>query len=450
MGISSRAFLFFAAFFLVVFSSAYAGTVTGKIANITKEKKVYLYVYQGDMLIATDSVSLKNGSFAFRARTGEFPQGMYKIGFSKENSATFILGKEALEVNLDAKAWEKPVFVNSAENTAYARFRDINNSLNTNMRQLEKKYQELAVAAQTNPQGFQQAVSGLRAKADSLMTDQQMKLINLKKENPGLYMAKIVDFSINHSDQTEENYITLALLEDPGLQRTNLWDVRFTNLLQRFGENDEDKWVMLAEKVVNQTKENTPAREIALRSGAKALLPLEPNGNKAGYELAKRYTREFPGKESQNFLRQFTPGPPGIGEMAPDIKLADKDGKILPLSSLQGKVVLLDFWASWCGPCRVENPNVVKAYERYKDKGFTVFSVSLDQSKDKWLEAIAKDGLVWENHVSDLKGWGSAGAAQYQVRGIPATFLLDKTGKIIAKNLRGSALDKKLEELLGP
>jgi thiol-disulfide isomerase/thioredoxin len=136
--------------------------------------------------------------------------------------------------------------------------------------------------------------------------------------------------------------------------------------------------------------------------------------------------------------------------MAPDIVLADRDGKPYSLSSLRGKVVLLDFWASWGGPCRQENPTVVKAYNKYESKGFTVFSVSLDQSKEKWLAAIAKDGLIWNNHVSDLKGWGSEGAALYQVRGIPATFLLNKEGKIIAKNLRGPALEEKLKELLEP
>ena len=138
-----------------------------------------------------------------------------------------------------------------------------------------------------------------------------------------------------------------------------------------------------------------------------------------------------------------------IGDLAPEIELPDQNGKKLSLSSLQGSVVLLDFWASWCGPCRRENPNVVKLYDQYKDKGFTVFSVSLDEERDAWLRAIDADNLSWSNHVSDLNGWQSPAAARYGVNAIPATFLLDKNGRIIEKNLRGAQLEQKLQEILG-
>lgn len=136
-------------------------------------------------------------------------------------------------------------------------------------------------------------------------------------------------------------------------------------------------------------------------------------------------------------------------QLAPDIVMTDVNGKTAKLSDLRGQVVLLDFWASWCVPCRQENPNVVRVYNEYKDKGFTVFSVSLDEDKEAWQEAIEADNLVWPNHVSDLKGWQSAGAALYQVNSIPATFLLDAEGKIIATNLRGPALEQKLQQILG-
>jgi thiol-disulfide isomerase/thioredoxin len=137
-----------------------------------------------------------------------------------------------------------------------------------------------------------------------------------------------------------------------------------------------------------------------------------------------------------------------IGALAPEISLKSPGGKWIALSSLKGKVVLLDFWASWCRPCRAENPNVVRLYNKYKDKGFTVYSVSLDQNKDKWMAAITQDQLTWSNHVSELTGWKSSAGNKYGVSSIPKTFLIDAKGKIIAYDLRGNDLEKKLSEIL--
>ncbi|MDR0506392.1 MAG: AhpC/TSA family protein [Dysgonamonadaceae bacterium] len=138
-----------------------------------------------------------------------------------------------------------------------------------------------------------------------------------------------------------------------------------------------------------------------------------------------------------------------IGKQAPDFTQNDTEGKPVTLSEQLKKAeyTLVDFWAAWCGPCRKENPNVVGAYEKYKDKGFSVFGVSLDKSKAAWLKAIEKDKLTW-THVSDLSYWDNAAAKLYGVRAIPANFLIDKNGVIVAKNIRGADLDKTLAELL--
>jgi thiol-disulfide isomerase/thioredoxin len=136
-----------------------------------------------------------------------------------------------------------------------------------------------------------------------------------------------------------------------------------------------------------------------------------------------------------------------IGQIAPDIVLSDPFGKTIPLSSLRGKYVLVDFWASWCRPCRMENPNVVRMYTKYKNKGFEVYSVSLDDNKDAWTKAINDDKLLW-THVSDLKKWNASVVPLYNIESIPFTVLLDKDGKIVAKNLRGAELEMKLAELM--
>jgi peroxiredoxin len=140
----------------------------------------------------------------------------------------------------------------------------------------------------------------------------------------------------------------------------------------------------------------------------------------------------------------------GLGKIAPDFTLKNTKGEEIGLSSFKGKYVLVDFWASWCGPCRKENPNVVEVYKKYSAKNFTVLGVSLDggdSGKQKWIDAIAKDGLMWEQ-VSELKGWESAVAKLYMIKAIPANFLIDPSGKIIGKDLRGEELEKKLLQVL--
>ena len=136
------------------------------------------------------------------------------------------------------------------------------------------------------------------------------------------------------------------------------------------------------------------------------------------------------------------------GMAMPDIELEDPNGKTRALSDLRGKVVLVDFWASWCGPCRRENPNVVRAWNEYKDQGFEVFSVSLDKDLKKWKRAIDQDGLIWPYHISDLRGWSSSATQLFGISSIPHAILIDKDGTVVATHLRGAQLESELQRLL--
>lgn len=175
----------------------------------------------------------------------------------------------------------------------------------------------------------------------------------------------------------------------------------------------------------------------------------------AGCGSRKEALREPETKIPANTTPIQTNPPVGIhpGNTAPEIAMTNPEGKVITLSSLRGQVVLIDFWASWCGPCRLENPTVVKAYNTYKDKklkggkGFTIFSVSLDMNLIAWTTAIKKDSLIWTHHVSDLRGWGNEAATRYGVSGIPTNFLINGEGVIIDRNLRGEALTAALEKL---
>lgn len=209
-----------------------------------------------------------------------------------------------------------------------------------------------------------------------------------------------------------------------------------------------DSIVNVHEKYVRSVIDNNPGSFANLM----AIRQLNPEENPEYYQkVTESLYKKYPNSQFVAMLHDEykATSRTAIGAVAPEITLPTPEGNTLSLSSLRGKVVLLDFWASWCKPCRVENPNVVRLYNKYKDKGFTVFSVSLDKSKEDWVEAIKKDNLSWPNHVSDLKMWDTPMVELYNFNGIPQTFLIDREGKIIAKNLRGEELEKKLAELFG-
>jgi thiol-disulfide isomerase/thioredoxin len=198
-------------------------------------------------------------------------------------------------------------------------------------------------------------------------------------------------------------------------------------------------------KIAEKIKANT-----SMYASIMAIQGLEPEQYSDLYvALDKGLTAKYPNDKTVRTLHEVISKmlATTTGQDAPEINLPTPAGSLLALSSLRGKVVLIDFWASWCGPCRREMPNVVKAYNKYKDKGFEILGVSLDQDKAAWVEAIKKDGITWPQ-VSDLKYWQSEVVPMYSIQGIPYTVLVDKEGKILAKGLRGAELETAIEKAL--
>ena len=239
------------------------------------------------------------------------------------------------------------------------------------------------------------------------------------------------------------------LVNENRMKQTEM-EQRFNQAMQNGNEAEAEKirqeYVAMQKETKNFLAQH-PASIVSAFGTASLIDPV--NDFAFADSMANLYTQNIPNSKYTKMLNERLKPlrSTAVGQMAPDISLPTPEGGTQSLSALRGKYVLIDFWASWCGPCRVENPKVVKMYNKYKGKGFEIFGVSLDQNREKWLAAIEKDKLTWP-HVSDLKGWESSAAQLYNVTAIPQTVLVDPEGKIIAKGLRGADLEAKLATLL--
>lgn len=237
-------------------------------------------------------------------------------------------------------------------------------------------------------------------------------------KNPRQYEQSEITKMVLDNKEPMDDYIIKTIKNDPSNPANMLL---MTNLMPMMGyENYDEKHLKVLQSVHKAFEERYPEHPMTKNIGAQV----------AQVETGYNEHVEF----SKN-------------KVAPEIALPNPNGEIIKLSDLRGKYVLIDFWASWCGPCRKENPNVVRLYNKYKDENFTIYSVSLDKDKKRWEMAIKADGLIWDNHVSDLKYWQSEVVSKYKIQGIPHTVLIDPEGKIIETKLRGAALEQKLKEL---
>jgi thiol-disulfide isomerase/thioredoxin len=261
------------------------------------------------------------------------------------------------------------------------------------------------------------------------------------------------------------NYFT-ALMKERGILEKDLYRM---HIERKDNQKDSARYITTRLGNLDEERDNYTKKYIDSIFPSKAIFFIVSVLNKPQYidyqaKLSERLLKEYPKEKiaidykttMDNILvqrKQMEEREKALGEgkAAPEISLPDPSGKTFTLSSLKGNYVLLDFWASWCGPCRQENPELVRLYNTYKNKAFKVFSVSLDGEKESWIKAIEKDKLKGDGwyHVSDLQNWQSAVVAPYQITGIPFTLILDKEGKILAKNLRGQQLEMKLKEIFG-
>jgi thiol-disulfide isomerase/thioredoxin len=304
---------------------------------------------------------------------------------------------------------------------------------------------------------YQKAVLTL----NNLNVTKQKLLDSLKTANPLLHRVATLMMHPDYNGQaqfpTEVDFLSNQFLAYANLQSDRKYDQipdvttafeNFFSTLQQAGASGDQIQKFLNDaltKIPVGTKTHRMALSGMINAAKLVSAKPYPIWTRQYIDLYKKQDMGEIGRLEAELKKTstFTPG-----FEAPDIVGMTPDSTNLALSTLRGKIVLVDFWASWCGPCRKENPNVKANYEKYKNKGFEVFGVSLDRDYGAWVNAIKQDGLPWK-HVSDLKGWQSVHAALYSVNSIPQTILLDREGKIIVRNIRGEQLGSQLKEIFG-
>jgi thiol-disulfide isomerase/thioredoxin len=410
---------------------------------------VYLYESIGlaKRVVARAGKSGPDSAYVLKVPTG--PSRFYLVGANEQLTAKVILGQEE-----SVTLWGNTQFMYKA--------RTVNSAANKELEAVAARVSQFAEESTYARARYNGATGNMRRSIeDELKALQRRKssfLDSLKAANPLLWRMASLQVTPDYfgqggseADFYAKEYFRWADFSDKSFDQIpdvfNAFE-NYTAVLTQYGMTGE-KVLKLMEETLARVSPQSATYRMALGGIVSSLKAT----NNAQYPIvARKYLElyrdknlgeipvlDYEMKKAATFLTGFE---------APDLEGMTPDSSRFALKQLRGKVVLVDFWASWCGPCRRENPNVVANYKKYHPKGFDILGVSLDREINAWRNAIKQDGLLW-HHISDLKGWQSAHAAMYSVTSIPQTILLDREGKIIARNLRGEQLEQKLKEIFG-
>lgn len=441
---------------LLAFQPVFALQINGKIkTDGPKYIGVYRYYYFRPEPVA-EGLSQADGSFSITVPDA-YAKGVYGIGIrpgtEKEFDAKnlkFDIGVVRLEgknvaIDIDKSAPFSQRLKGSAALPDLMKLDSVMSVMEENIQNWLVAYDKKPSQDYT-PAAIERKRQGQAKGLDSLNAIRTDYLKSLTKTG-NKEIKKVAEGLLDYRKTKAKDYFKKEDFTDPVLSSQMLLDIKLNLYLYSNDFGEVSDYYSIFRDIIAIAPKGSPGR---INVVSKAIRTF---GQSQDVDLLRTLLTAWLEENPKNDwatkqLASLPKGMQAIGTQAPDIAMESPDGKTLKLSDLKGKVVLLDFWASWCGPCRKENPNVVSAYAEFGPKGFTVFSVSLDQNREAWLRAIQTDKLTWPDHVSDLAGWSNAAAKEYGVRSIPATFLINKEGVIVAKNLRGQALDEELAKLL--
>lgn len=421
-------------------------------AEIAGCNTIHLYEYQGFGFSVVQTATAAKDQFSFHV-----PQSgarFYYIGPNAGDAVPIILGSEdTVRITAHCNRLREMAIANSPMNEGYREVMKSISDFNKGNAALRDSMQVSAKSKEKATTFFKQ----LQAADQSWLQFME----KVKQENPFLGGILSLNTFLNFQyrrqnaedgpDQYYTHFFQFADFENTEVYANIPWTVEsfknYTSTLIRLGLGEDDINSKV-ETALGNVPQGSGAQKMAY---AGVLSAMKENMQPAGYvHFGEEFDQLFAEMDPRNteIVRKETARARGLilGGTAPDFTQQTPEDTAFSLSALRGKVVLIDFWASWCRPCRAENPNVVRVYQKYKDKGFEILGVSLDHQKERWMKAIEADHLEWK-HVSDLKGWKNEVAQTYWVHSIPQTLLIDPDGKILARNLRGRSLEEKLAEL---
>ena len=436
---------------------AFGNVQPGKTVNLTCNVKacggeLWLFEFDGTTFKPMFQGKAKSDSlyvFEFPASDPQF----YFLGNDRDHVKPIILGSEP-KVEVSGKCNARSFSLNLENSPINLAYGDLKKAMND----LRIRHSRLArgLRSAKNDKETEKILEDM-----TTLDEEKIALLDsMKTSNP--YFASIVAVNTYLTFQSSEpgkypneayyfadNFFKYADLGDEAYNRSSWLYEAFKGYSSTLSsvKMDKKRHLNFLTRYIDKTKPGSKARKFALTS---VVVTLKQKNHANFVHFANRFIEEFKDsdpaaaadlKKQINVVMAFMEG-----GQAPDFSQKTPEGEDLKLSDFRGKILLVDFWASWCGPCRRENPHVVKLYNKYKGKGFEILGVSLDNKKDRWLNAIEQDKLEWP-HVSDLKGWSNEAAKLYNVTSIPQTILLDREGKIIARNLRGSSLAGKLSQI---